>query len=79
MGQVKEAEPHLRRALELNPNDVYNHLELVRNLEAQERFDEAITLLAKSVGFMLHYNRKDDASLLGNYSQSIKTRRAGRQ
>jgi tetratricopeptide (TPR) repeat protein len=79
MGQVKEAEPHLRRALALNPNNVHNHLELARNLEVQQRFEEAINLLAESVRFMMSRYRKDDASLLGNYLEGIKTRRAGRQ
>jgi tetratricopeptide (TPR) repeat protein len=79
MGHLEQAEKHLHKALNLNPGDLYNHLELARNLEVQQRFDEAITLLAESVGFMLHHNRKDDASLLGNYLEGIKTRRAGRQ
>lgn len=79
IGHLEQAEKHLHKALNLNPGDLSNHLELAQNLEAQERFDEAIALLQEGVRFMLHYNRKDDASLLGNYLEGIKTRRAGQE
>jgi len=50
-------------------------LEMARNLEVQQRYDDAIELLQESVRYMLHHGRKDDASLLVNYTQTIKTRK----
>jgi tetratricopeptide (TPR) repeat protein len=74
MAKIEEAEQYLTRALELNPSDPYHYLELARNLELQQRFDEAISLLKRGIGFMLNYDRKDDARQLEGYLESIKAR-----
>ena len=79
MGRLKEAEKYLSEALNLNPADLSHYLELARNLECQQRFDDAIGLLQEGVRFMLDHNRKEDASLLVNYLESIKTRRTGQE
>ena len=79
MGRLKEAEKYLSEALNLNPADLSHYLELARNLECQQRFDDAIGLLQEGIRFMLDHNRKEDASLLVNYLESIKTRRAGQE
>lgn len=76
MGQLAEAEKYLSKALDLNPADLSYHLEMARNLEVQRRFDTAIGLLQESIRYMLHHGRKEDASLLGNYVETIKTRKA---
>jgi tetratricopeptide (TPR) repeat protein len=79
MGQLAEAEEHLSKALELNPSDLSHHLEMARNLEVQQRFDEAVSLLQEGIRYMLHHGRKDDASLMGNYVETIKSRKAGQE
>jgi spermidine synthase/Tfp pilus assembly protein PilF len=75
MARLKEAEEYLRKALDLNPSNLPHHLEMARNLEVQQRYDEAIDLLQESVRYMLNHGRKDEASLLVNYIESIKTRK----
>jgi len=75
MARLKEAEEYLAKALDLNSSDLSYHLEMARNLEVQQRYDDAIELLQESVRYMLHHGRKDDASLLVNYTQTIKTRK----
>lgn len=79
MGYLEKAEKHFSQALNLDPVTLAHHLEMARNLECQNRFDDAIALLKESVRFMLRHNRGDAASELENYLESIKTRRAGRE
>ncbi|MHC4159086.1 MAG: tetratricopeptide repeat protein, partial [Planctomycetota bacterium] len=76
MGELKEAEAYLSKALDLNPSDLSHHLEMARNLEVQQRYDDAIGILQEGIRYMLHHGRKDDASLLVNYIETIKTRKA---
>jgi spermidine synthase/Tfp pilus assembly protein PilF len=75
MARLKEAEEYLAKALDLNPSDLSHHLEMARNLEVQQRYDDAIDLLQESVRYMLNHGRKDDASLLVNYIETIRTRK----
>jgi tetratricopeptide (TPR) repeat protein len=79
MGQLVEAGKYLSKALELNPSDLSHHLEMARNLEVQQRFDEAVGLLQEGIRYMLHHGRKDEASLLGNYVETIKSRKAAQE
>ncbi|MCK4751905.1 MAG: fused MFS/spermidine synthase [Planctomycetes bacterium] len=73
MGHIKEAEEYFSRALKLDPADVYHYLEMARNLELQQRLDEAIALLEEGVQFMSHRNRQNDVLQLENYLNRIKT------
>ena len=72
MAKIKEAEEYLFKALNLNPTEKMHHLELARNLELQERFDDAITLLQKSIRYMTHRQNKEAVFELTSYMQNIK-------
>jgi spermidine synthase/Tfp pilus assembly protein PilF len=79
MAKIKEAEEYFIKALELNPADVACYLELAWNLELQKRPDEAISVLKRGIGDMLHHDRKDDARELEGFLESIKARQAKQQ
>ena len=76
MAKIKEAEEYFIKALQLNPADITCYLELAWNLELQKRPDEAISVLKRGIGDMLHHDRKDDALQLEGFLESIKARQA---
>ena len=77
--KIKEAEEYFLKALNLNPNERMSHLELARNLELQERFDDAINLLQESIRYMTYRQNKDAVFEFTNYMEKIKNRKQNTQ
>ena len=72
MGHIKKAENHFFQALNLEPATLAHHLEMAKNLELQQRYDEAISLLQEGISFMSRQGRKDDITELQRYLDFIK-------
>jgi len=75
MAKIKEAEEYFLKALNLNPNEKMHHLELAHNLELQERFDEAITLLQEGIRHMTYRQNKEAVFEFTRYMENIKNRK----
>ena len=61
MEDFSQASEAFKRVVTLNPGNIEAYDDLVRSLESQGRYDEAISELRKGIWFMLEQGRKDDA------------------
>lgn len=56
-----------KRAVELNPDNLDNYVELVKVLEFQQRYDEGISILQKAIDYMQRKGRTDAITQLRIY------------
>ncbi len=61
-----------KRAVDLNPDDLANYVNLAKVLEFQERYDEGISLLQKAIDYMQRNGRSDDVAQLRIYLEVLE-------
>jgi tetratricopeptide (TPR) repeat protein len=75
-GDYEQATKHLFQARDLDPTNFNRHRDLIRVLEMQGRFDEAIEASRRGIHFMLNSNQKEAATSLRAYLQSLEARKS---
>ena len=71
---IAEAEKYFAQALELDPANFTYHLELIKNLQLQRRYDQAVNRLKESIAFMSKRGREEDAAQLQKQFDLIKNK-----
>jgi tetratricopeptide (TPR) repeat protein len=66
-GNCREAAEHLTQAINLKPNDLMDHLEVAGMLQAQGKYDEAVSALQKAHSFFSKQGREQEASRILRY------------
>ena len=61
-----------KRAVDLNPDDLANYVNLAKVLEFQERYDEGISMLQKAIDYMQRNGRSDDVDKLRIYLEVLE-------
>jgi len=75
MGDFKGACQAFRQALALNP-DMGNYYNLVKALELQGRYDEAIEVLSEGIEFMLHQGQNENAAKMQRYLKALEQKKS---
>jgi tetratricopeptide (TPR) repeat protein len=72
----KQATEHFQQAADLDPSKLNNHVNLIKVLEVQGKFDAAIEASKKAVQLMLNRGQKDTAAKLQRYLSSLELRKS---
>ncbi len=75
-GNFTEATGYFEQAVDMNPYDMQNYTALVQALVAQDRYDQAVAVLKKAVGFMLYTGEKESADQLQKILEWVELRKS---
>ena len=74
-GDYGQATRHLYQARDLDPADLSTQIKLIKVLEVQGRFDEAIAASHEAIRFMLNNNQQEAATTVQGYLQTLEASR----
>ena len=72
LGEFDAAAKAFQRAVELNPDDLTNYLNLAKALEMEGLGDQAVSILQKAIDYMEHKRRSKDAAQLQKFLEIIE-------
>jgi tetratricopeptide (TPR) repeat protein len=75
IGNYKDATEHYQQAIDLDPTNLTKHMNLIRVLEIQGRFDEAIEASRQAAGVMLNHGQKEAAAKLQRHLKTLESRK----
>ncbi len=79
LGKFDEAAVYFRKAVELNPSILENQISLIRALEFQEMFDEALKASQEAVKFFSQTGNTDAVSQLRQYIEYLESEKRQKQ
>jgi len=74
-----QAALHFQQAVDLEPENVNNHFNLIKAFEVQGRFVEAFEASQKGIRFMLQSGRYEEAERLRGYLKSLELKKLRRK
>ena len=75
MRDFEQAAEHFAQAVNLNPADAANHMNLVKSLEARGLLDEAIEASGQAMRVMARFERPKEASSFEAYGEFLEKKR----
>jgi len=74
-GDMANASEYLQKALELEPDNIDNHFNLIRSLAAQGLVDKAIEKAKLSIQYFTDTGRKEDTDKIQDYLRNLEQRK----
>ena len=73
-GNFKEASLYFSKAVDLDPTDPDLHIRLIRSLELQGRYDEAIVSAKNAASLMQRYGKKEELQKLNQIIEALESK-----